>query len=697
MKRLLYGMLAVAGLLLAGCKGTDEPSSNSLSVNPEFITCPDAGGDYTVELNSPQGAWTAACSESWIKVTPASGDKGKTEVRIKITANKESAESQGAVTFTSGEETVTMPVTRAAKAAPYLRVVSDMALNTPKEGGTYTVQVESNIKWSASSNASWAKVSKGVSVDNDRFTVTVSPATAPEKTIAIITIAPYGEGAEAGKQMVVITRGSAEATSLAVDQVEISAPEEGGAYTVSVNSNARWRVYKTWDMDWVELDGSTEGTGNGSFTFSVAEATSKDAVSGIITIKEVRSDNYEPVVAQVAVSRAGKITATLTLKPNTPLNAPYKGGVYTYTVISSHPWEATLEGSGMFSASVTSCEYENAITIMNITVEPAQMTQPEERTGKIIIRTTLGHEEAVIPVHREAYPNPPHDKYSFRVSDEKQVYFAQGNLQYNPKHTYNNEPEQWRFAPQQYMVVDNASIARYFNTETSTGHALWLYDGWVDLFSYATSGYNRYPYEYAVNKENLSLSQDIAGTYDDWGEYLTYINMLPPNETSCGKTGTGQWRTLTDKEWSAIIYREMNLPIYAKVNNVGGIILLPDLFEMPANLSVSLVRAVCYKGHGGGMNIVGSYNDNNISLEDWYKLENAGAVFLPQAGTGRYHETTTRYGWDWEEEFSYWTSTIRNSDGKTRAYYVGNNDGNLGIFYRDTYVPCAVRLVQNVK
>ena len=301
MKKLfLFFLLPALMLFAAGCKDKNQPENlpQKLSVNPELITCPDAGGDYTVTVTSLEGAWSATTNESWIRVTPTSGEKGTTEVRIKISPNKESAESKGVITFTSGEEKVEMPVSRAAKAAPYLRVVSEKELNTPKEGGTYTVQVESNIKWSISSNTGWAKVNKGVSVNNDNITVTVNPATTPEETTATITIAPYGEGEAAGTQQVTITRGSTEATSLSVDPTEITAPENGGSFTVNVSSNAKWRVWKTWDMDWLTLSGSQDGDGNGSFSFSIEEATSMDAVSGILTIEEDRSDNYKPVVTQ---------------------------------------------------------------------------------------------------------------------------------------------------------------------------------------------------------------------------------------------------------------------------------------------------------------------------------------------------------------------------------------------------------------
>ncbi len=396
MKKLLFFLLPALMLFAVGCKDKNLPEDlpQTLSVNPELITCPDAGGDYTLTLTSPNGAWSATSNESWIRVTPTSGKAGTAEVRIKISPNKESAETKGEVTFTSGNETLQLPITRAAKAAPYLRIVSDLELNTPKEGGTYTVQIESNIKWSASSNTGWAKVNKGVSVNNDNITVTVSPATTPEETTATITIAPYGEGEAAGTQQVTITRGSTDATSLSVDPAEITAPENGGSFTVNVSSNAKWRVWKTWDMDWLTLSGSQDGDGNGSFSFSIEEATSMDAVSGILTIEEDRSDNYKPVVTQVAVSRAGKAAASLSVSP-TSITAEYTGGSYPIEIKSNYPWTASLVGARIFSVSATSGDGD---ATMIVTVKPT--TEKTEATGSITIRSTFGNEQAKINIRR---------------------------------------------------------------------------------------------------------------------------------------------------------------------------------------------------------------------------------------------------------------------------------------------------------
>ena len=410
-KKIFLFLLPALMLFAAGCKDKNLPEElpQTLSVNPELITCPDAGGDYTLVLTSPNGAWSATTNESWIRVTPTSGEKGTTEIRIKISPNKESAETKGEVTFTSGNETLQLPITRAAKAAPYLRIVSDIELNTPKEGGSYTIQIESNIKWSASSNAGWAKVNKGVSVNNDNITVTVNPATTPEETTATITIAPYGEGEAAGTQQVTITRGSTDATSLSVDPTEITAPENGGSFTVNVSSNAKWRVWKTWDMDWLTLSGSQDGDGNGSFSFSIEEATSMDAVSGILTIEEDRSDNYKHVVTQVAVSRKGKAAADLTVAP-IAINASAEGGNYPVAIKSNYPWTATTSGN-FFSLSSTSGDGYSTIVV---SVNPA--TDERENTGYIIIRTSFGNEQARINIKRAG--KEPEPEYMLMLSTD---------------------------------------------------------------------------------------------------------------------------------------------------------------------------------------------------------------------------------------------------------------------------------------
>ena len=147
-------------VVLVGCKkGAQdaEPEEIKLSVDPSSINSPAFGADYLLTLTAPD-AWTAECADSWVKVNPTSGNAGTVEISVKISANKESAESNSKIVFKSGDKTLEVPVKRAAKDPARLRITTEKEIQTPKDGGAYTVQVESNIKWTISSNASWAKV-----------------------------------------------------------------------------------------------------------------------------------------------------------------------------------------------------------------------------------------------------------------------------------------------------------------------------------------------------------------------------------------------------------------------------------------------------------------------------------------------------------------------------------------------------------
>ena len=215
------------------------------------------------------------------------------------------------------------------------------------------------------------------------------------------------------------------------------------------------------------------------------------------------------------------------------------------------------------------------------------------------------------------------------------VYISQGNLQYRA--TTNT----WQFAEHQYDFIgaNNANISQ-------------TYDGWIDLFAWGTSGYNhgalaykpwntiqntnRY-YAYGNQSSNLYDSNGQA----DWGY----------NAISNGGNTENQWRTMTQPEWNYVI-KERNTPsgiryAKAKVNNVNGVILLPDNW-----------RASIYALNKTNSGNEGHYDDNIISSDDWANtLEAHGAVFFPAAGFR--NGTTVSYAGAWGD---YWTASVYNWD-----------------------------------
>lgn len=197
----------------------------------------------------------------------------------------------------------------------------------------------------------------------------------------------------------------------------------------------------------------------------------------------------------------------------------------------------------------------------------------------------------------------------FSVAENRQVWFSQGNLQYNPS------LDKWQFAENQFDYIGE-----------SNANAAENYAGWLDLFGWGTSGYdhgamcyqpwgtiNAVEYYWAYGNENYNL-YDQTGMAD-WGY----------NAISNGGDTENQWRTLTLDEWDYIFhYRSTPSGIRfakAQVEGVNGVILLPD------DWSSSMY-------HLNNVNQVeASFSGNVLSSLIWDRyLQFHGAIFLPAAG-----------------------------------------------------------------
>lgn len=171
----------------------------------------------------------------------------------------------------------------------------------------------------------------------------------------------------------------------------------------------------------------------------------------------------------------------------------------------------------------------------------------------------------------------------------KKVVFSQGNLQYHPKNNL------WRFAEKQTDFISDTIMLDYMDIKNLNLSP--SYDAWVDVFGWGTG----------ANPTHASLDDFI-----DWGR------------NKIGNDAAGTWYTLSGDEWYYVTNERRNAPFLigvAQVDGVNGLILLPDDWECPKDI---IFRS-------------GFYNDyasfQTFTTEQWSKMEHAGAVFLPAAGS----------------------------------------------------------------
>lgn len=240
----------------------------------------------------------------------------------------------------------------------------------------------------------------------------------------------------------------------------------------------------------------------------------------------------------------------------------------------------------------------------------------------------------------------------FSISDLLQVYFSQGNLQYQAStNTWRFAENQWDYVGTQIPDINGAAGGTIVGSDNH--YIAPDYSGWIDLFAWGS----------ATNPTVLEHYTGITH-FVDWGE--------KPIINAGGHVYP--WRTLTDEEWEYLFYgRQTPSQIrFAKatVNNIKGLIILPD------DWSSTLYNL-------NNVNNADTYTSNTIDVITWKDVFEAhGAVFLPCGGMRVDHDV-----WGAGTRGYYWSTK--------KGWYVDFIPANFPSTYKpeDNYKGLSVRLV----
>ena len=251
----------------------------------------------------------------------------------------------------------------------------------------------------------------------------------------------------------------------------------------------------------------------------------------------------------------------------------------------------------------------------------------------------------------------------FSVSDSTIVLFAPGNLEYQAS------TKTYRFAANQYDTIGNGNA----NISDS-------YDGWIDLFGWGT-GANP---TLCIGEGDTTDYETFYAEYVDWG-----TNKIDDYEANT-------WRTLTNDEWNYVLFTRTNaakLHGGATINGVKGWVILPDAWTAPEGITFnpSLENGLVDEYNSGYYyNSKGdSFEHNVYTAEEWAKLEDAGAIFLPMTGS-RFKNNYNCYDYNG----TYWSSS-EYADYTAFKYCFAFDASNFSTTMNDGSNGYAVRLVKN--
>ncbi|MBO7624233.1 MAG: hypothetical protein J6S82_02880 [Bacteroidales bacterium] len=308
---------------------------------------------------------------------------------------------------------------------------------------------------------------------------------------------------------------------------------------------------------------------------------------------------------------------SVTLKITTPQTISTNATGYFYVMIPQ-----VTSTSNRFTIEVHGTQ--NGASVKYVLKQADGMTATKYQ----ISRNQLGAAAFNVTVSMETYKPP----FTIDGSGHK-VVFAPGNLQYRylTSDGSNYYSPHWRFAEEQWHHVGWDDYGESGNV--SEGDNELIYTRWIDVFSWATSGFSYQPIDMNPGSSGVA---SLHNTNHDWGVYNAIYN---PKTGNTDPANT--WRTPTTSEWNYILFsRSGDKYSKANVHGVNGIIIYPDGY----------INVKCDSRN----TFSGSYE--SVSNSNWNTMETNGCVFLPTTGS----RTEVQYfgNGDVYNDAKYWSSNV---------------------------------------
>ena len=335
MKKKFIIPLLILGMSIGACQKPDDGPENETQT-PESGSQNPEGGEttptYTIDIPSSEDTspvlgteggnvvlnfstsaeWTANVintrADSWIDVSPKSGNAGEAKITISVGQNDTYDERSATVQIKCGSAEKNIVVTQKQKDA---LTVTKSRFDIPAEGGEVTIEVNSNLSYDYTidaEGAKWIKETKTKALSTTTLQFEIDENEEVEKREGTITISSGDL-----RETVNIYQEGAKPT-LVLSQNEYSVEAEGETIQVEVNSNVNVNVTIQAGVDWVK-ETKTKAMSTNTYFFTVDVNNSFETREATITFE---SENYD-------LKEAVKITQNC--EEILTVNVPNKGGL----------------------------------------------------------------------------------------------------------------------------------------------------------------------------------------------------------------------------------------------------------------------------------------------------------------------------------------------------------------------------------
>jgi hypothetical protein len=281
-QRIAHITITVIGLSPIVVTVTQGIAASTLSVSPsnQNVTSPAGTTSFTVTSNS---SWTATSNQTWCTVTPSGS--GNNTITATYTDNIELTPRIANITVTvAGLSPIMVTLTQEASAAFLTATPANQ--DVTYTAGTTNFSVNTNLAWTALSDAGWCAVTASGSGNGTLF------ATFAENTLAITRVAHITiSGNGISPVTVTITQQGPAAVLSVTPQVQ-TISYLATVVTFAVTSNTNWSTAS--DAIWCQP--TISGTGNGVISVTCTQNETMVTRTANLTVS---ASGVSPVILQV--------------------------------------------------------------------------------------------------------------------------------------------------------------------------------------------------------------------------------------------------------------------------------------------------------------------------------------------------------------------------------------------------------------
>lgn len=261
--------VTIAGQSVTLAQGAGTACAFGVTLSTSSLDAGGGTGTATV-TTSPGCQWTASSSQPWLAIVAPAGGTGPGTIAFSAGPNPGAART--ATLVVAGQS---FSVTQESAQSACRFDVSPGSRNVSASGGNgdFDVSTSGGCSWTASSNASWLRITSGASgTGSGRVSFAADPngATPRSGTLSI-----------AGVTVTVVQ--AASSCSFTVSPQSIAVPSGGGPSSVTVTADPGCEWSATSQASWLSITGGASGSGSGTVTFSIAPNTG-GAREGTLTV-----------------------------------------------------------------------------------------------------------------------------------------------------------------------------------------------------------------------------------------------------------------------------------------------------------------------------------------------------------------------------------------------------------------------------